>query len=90
MNWATESEIDNAGFNLYRAEKQNGTYEKINRTLIPAKGSPVQGAKYTYTDTEVKNRKQYFYKLEDIDQNGTVTSHGPISAKPRLLFGLGK
>ena len=34
----------------------------------------------------VKNRKTYYYKLEDIDSSGTSTMHGPVSATPRLVY----
>ena len=86
LQWATESEIDNAGFNLYRSKSADGEYIKINASLIPAQGSPTQGASYEFIDKDVKNRKTYWYKLEDIDFNGVSTMHGPISATPRLLF----
>ena len=69
--WTTESEIANAGFNIYRSETEDGVYEKINSALIAAKGSETKGAKYVFTDNIAKNRKTYFYKLEDIDLNGT-------------------
>jgi hypothetical protein len=83
LTWTTASEIDNAGFNLYRAESENGEYMKINSSLIPAEGSPTQGASYQFIDEGVKNRTTYYYKLEDIDLNGTSTMHGPVSAVPR-------
>jgi len=87
LEWSTETEIDNAGFNLYRSESENGNYIKINTSLIPAKGSPTQGASYEFIDNNVKNRKTYYYKLEDIDLNGTSTMHGPVSAMPRWIYG---
>jgi hypothetical protein len=58
---------------------------KINDTLIPAQGTPTQGATYQYVDDDVKNRTTYFYKLEDIDLSGKSTMHGPVSAVPRRL-----
>jgi hypothetical protein len=90
LTWGTEAETDNTGFNLYRAESEQGEYKQINTSLIPAKGSPVQGARYEFLDTMVKNRKTYYYKLEDIDLSDTSTMHGPISATPRWIYGLGK
>ena len=86
LNWSTESEIDNAGFNIYRSTSEDGEYTKINTSLIPVQGSSTQGASYEFVDTNVQNRKTYYYKLEDIDINGVSTMHGPISATPRLLF----
>ncbi len=90
IEWSTEAEIENAGFNIYRSESENGEYTKINASLIPAKGSSTQGSSYEFTDTDVKNRKTYYYKLEDIDLNGTATVHEPASATPRLIYGIGK
>jgi hypothetical protein len=86
--WSTASEIDNAGFNLYRSESENGNYTKINTSLIPAKGSSTQGVLYEFVDKDVKNRKTYYYKLEDIDLNGQSTMHSPVSATPRWIFGI--
>jgi hypothetical protein len=33
----------------------------------------------------VQNQKTYYYKLEDIDLNGTSTMHGPVSARPKKV-----
>jgi hypothetical protein len=90
LQWNTESETDNAGFNIYRAESEDGQYAKINTAMIPAKGSSTGGESYEFTDNNVRNRKTYYYKLEDVDLNGTATVHGPVSAMPRLIYGLGK
>jgi len=81
VKWKTESEVDNAGFNVWRAE-----FEKINNLLIPAKGSPTQGASYQFIDEGVQNRQMYLYKLEDIDLNGKSTMHNPVSATPRAIY----
>jgi len=88
--WSTASEINNAGFNLYRSETENGNYTKMNFALIPTKGSSTQGASYEFVDTNVQNRKTYYYKLEDIDLNGSSSMHGPVSATPRWILGIGK
>jgi hypothetical protein len=88
--WSTESEIDNAGFNIYRAESEDGEYVKINDFMIPAQGSSTEGAFYEFIDKDVRNRKTYYYKLEDIDLNGNSTMHDPVSARPRLIFGIFK
>ena len=88
LQWNTEAEIDNAGFNIYRAESETGKYIRINDSIVPAKGLATQGASYEFIDTDVKNRNTYYYKLEDIDLNGTSTMHGPVSATPRLLVGI--
>jgi hypothetical protein len=75
---------------LYRADSENGEYAKLNKALIAAKGSATKGAAYSIIDKDVKNRKTYYYKLEDIDLNGKSTFHGPVSATPRLMFEISK
>jgi len=45
-------------------------------------GSPTEGAYYEFVDEDVRNRKTYYYMLEDIDFNGVPTIHEPESATP--------
>jgi formylglycine-generating enzyme len=90
LTWETATEIDNAGFNILRAESENGPYVKINATIIPAKAGATQGATYQFIDSTAKNRTTYYYKLQDIGLNGSTTDHGPKSATPRLIFGFVK
>jgi hypothetical protein len=90
LNWTTASEIDTAGFNIYRSESKAGTYKKINSALIPARGSATQGATYTYTDSNIKLLKTYYYKLEEIETTGIATMHGVVNATTRLFAGFNK
>jgi len=80
ITWTTLSEIDNAGFNLWRSESKNGKFSKINSRIIKAKGGAILSAKYSYTDRTSKPGT-YYYKLEDIDNNGVSIFHGPVSAE---------
>ena len=88
LEWETESEIDNVGFNIYSAESEFGAYKKINAELIEAKGSVTSGAVYDFTDAGLENRKTYFYKLEDIDVQGESTTYDPVSATPLFMYGI--
>jgi len=90
LTWVTESEINNAGFNIYRSETKKGKYEKMTAKMIPAKGSASKGSEYEFIDDDVRNRQTYWYKLEDVDLNGVTTMHDPVSAMPRLLYGIGR
>ena len=85
--WNTLSEIDNAGFNLWRSDTKDGKYIKINSKIIEAEGGATQKAEYAYGDDTAKPGATYYYKLEDIDTRGASTFHDPVSAviprKPR-------
>jgi len=78
LAWETGSEVDNAGFNLYRASSAGGPYAKINQALIAAGGDPVSGASYSFTDAP--GNGTFFYKLEDVDVHDGSTLHGPVTA----------
>ncbi|NUO10201.1 MAG: hypothetical protein HUU08_16290 [Candidatus Brocadia sp.] len=79
LKWDTATEVDNAGFNVYRADSEGGSYVQINDTLIPAKGSAVSGASYRFQDAS--GTCNSYYKLEDLDNSGNKTLHGPVTAK---------
>jgi len=85
IEWATETELDNEGFNLWRSEEKDGEYVRINPYFIPAQGEAGLGAEYSYTDYDVRNGKIYYYKLEDINIHGKSTFHGPVSATPHNI-----
>jgi parallel beta-helix repeat protein len=82
LAWETGSEVDNAGFNVWRAETADGTYIQLNDALIPAQGDPLSGASYNFTDSDMVQGMTYYYKLEDVDTHGVSTFHGPVSATP--------
>ena len=82
LTWQTATEIDNAGFHLWRGNRADGFYARITDTLIPAEGGPASGAEYGYEDWAVETGTTYFYQLEDIDTAGLRTFHGPVSAWP--------
>ena len=85
LKWSTASEIDNAGFNIYRAGA-DGEYVKINAEIIPAQGTSASGAAYQFVDNGVQNRQTYSYKLEDVDLSGAATMHDPVQATPRFIY----
>jgi hypothetical protein len=82
LMWETPTEIDNAGFNLYRASTVGGPYTQINSPLIPAQGNPVAGARYSFTDSPGPGTFRYI--LTDVDPSGRITLHGPVRVKVKV------
>lgn len=82
VEWTTATEIDNAGFNLYRGLKKDGEKSKLNAELISAQGNELEGASYSFTDTDVTSGVTYYYWLEDVDLHGRSAMHGPVSTVP--------
>jgi len=90
ISWITESEIDNAGFNILRGKSKQGPFVKVNAKLIQGAGTTSERSVYTWTDTTAKPNIAYFYQIEDVSFAGirqtlvTARLKGIISANNRL------
>ena len=79
IRWKTASEVDNAGFYIWRAVGESwkkGDYSQVTRLtnrLILSKGNKVGGYPYFYVDSNVDSGITYFYCLESIDLKGKST-----------------
>ncbi len=79
LSWQTAEEINQAGYNILRSKGKNGTYRKINKNMIFAKGQGVTLTEYNYLD-KPDNAGPLFYKLEGISLDGASEYFGPIEA----------
>jgi hypothetical protein len=77
IEWTTASELNTAGFNLYRSEGAAGNYLRLNTELIPGSTDSLTGGTYSYIDTNVIAGRTYYYQLEDIETSGATTRHEP-------------
>jgi hypothetical protein len=87
VSWDTASEIDNAGFNIWRSEARNGMYTKVNTSIIPAEGEGGGGALYEYLDSDVGAGATHYYKLEAMDIFGVGRFFGPVSVVGSSAWG---
>jgi len=83
INWETASEVNTAGFNIYRSESPDGPWEKINKELIPPSEDPVRGGKYQFEDTHAEPGKTYYYQLEEVELTGKTTRFDPIQLESK-------
>ena len=86
LQWVTQSEINNAGFEVYRSTKKVGTYQMVatyasNKNLQGA-GNSNNPKTYTYVDQNLVNGTSYWYKITDVDYNGHRSYHGPVGVVP--------
>jgi hypothetical protein len=81
VEWSTASELDTAGFNLFRKDSPDGSATQVNSTLIPASVDPLIGGAYHYQDNHVEPGRTYYYELEEVQVNGNTSRFGPIEVK---------
>ena len=86
LQWVTESETGNLGFEVWRAAQREGPYTLLssyrNNPALQGRFNSSERTNYQFTDRAVANGLTYWYRLVDVDVNGTRTLHGPISATP--------
>ena len=96
LTWTTESEVDNAGFNLRRSEKRASSFTLLNPALIAGAGTTGERQTYTFTDTSAKPGVEYYYQIEEVAFDGkpatlvTRLLPGPVSAANRMLTTFGE
>ena len=90
ITWTTESELNNAGFNLLRSEQRDAVFAPINPALISGAGTSSEKHTYRFTDTTAKPNVAYYYQIEDVSFAGarqtlaTVRLKGHLSASGKL------
>lgn len=91
LEWATQSELDNAGFNILRGETKEGAFVQVNPTLIPGAGTTAERNTYKWTDATAKPQGVYYYQIEDVSfagdrqQLATVRMRGHVSASGKQI-----
>ncbi|MBC8527136.1 MAG: T9SS type A sorting domain-containing protein [Candidatus Cloacimonetes bacterium] len=82
--WATASETDVNGFNIYRnTEDSFIEADKINVDLIAGSGTTTETTEYSFTDeTADPYYTTYYYWLEVINFGGTPDKFGPYQYIP--------
>ena len=71
IRWITQSELNNAGFNILRSEKRNGEFTQVNTKLIAGQGTTSEKTTYEWKDTSAKLNVVYYYQIECVSVDGT-------------------
>ncbi|MBK9054784.1 MAG: hypothetical protein IPL78_28925 [Chloroflexi bacterium] len=80
--WQTESEFETAGYNVYRSESPTGEYSRINETMIQSAQDAFAGGEYVYTDTQIEAGRTYYYRLEEVELDGSTNIYDADPDEP--------
>lgn len=78
LAWETATEVNFAGFYVQR-RAADGDFARVGDFLY-AQGSPLSGASYTWTDTDLANGP-YHYRLEAVDFDQSIEFFEPTSVE---------
>ena len=76
VEWSTASELNTAGFNLYRGDSPTGPFTRVNAELNAASPDPLVGGQYAFTDSAVSLFRTYYYQLEEVETDGHTSARG--------------
>ena len=79
ISWITVSEKNNKGFELLRSTSPEIGFERI--AWIDGMGNTVSSQDYNFIDKQVVPGILYYYRLKQIDYDGTATLSTIVSAK---------
>ena len=78
LKWSTASEVDNFGYDVYRSEKEDGPFVRINAKPIPGAGTLDEPRFYQYVDADIDPTKGYYYYVESISLKGVREKFTPV------------
>ena len=71
IRWVTESELNNAGFNILRGEALDGEFTQVH--FEAGHGTTSERNTYEWSDKSAKPNVVYYYQIQDVSLDGEVT-----------------
>ena len=96
ISWTTESELNNAGFNILRSTSRTENFRPINPKLIQGAGTTGERNTYQFIDKTAKPDVTYYYQIEDVSFSGAkqvvanARVRGVFSVKNRVTTQWGR
>ncbi len=76
LSWKTQSEVNNAGFNVLREDPSTSSFKLISsyssNDNLKGLGTSSIGRAYDFTDNKVTSGLSYQYKIQSVSTNGTT------------------
>ena len=81
LKWATASEVDNFGYDVYRGESEEGPFERVTKEPIEGAGTTDEISRYVFVDDTIDPHKTYYYYVESISMEGVRERFTPVGKK---------
>ena len=76
LSWKTQSEVNNAGFNVLREDPNTAVFKLIASYIsynsLKGMGTSTTGRAYDFTDNKVTSGATYNYKIQSVATDGTT------------------
>jgi hypothetical protein len=88
IKWSTASEVDNFGYDVFRGDKEEGPFTRLNAKIIAGAGTVDEPRYYQYVDETIEVGKEYWYYVESVSLAGVREKFTPVfKSKPKAADG---
>ena len=88
IKWSTASEVENFGYDVFRGDKEEGPFTKLNAKIIAGAGTVDEPRYYQYVDETIEVGKEYWYYVESVSLAGVREKFTPVfKSKPKAADG---
>ncbi|MBZ0114397.1 MAG: hypothetical protein K8J08_18185 [Thermoanaerobaculia bacterium] len=78
LKWSTASEVDNFGYHIYRADTEDGPFERLTEDPMPGAGTTDEPSYYEFIDDAIDPTRDYYYYVESLAMDGTRERFTPV------------
>ena len=78
VKWATASEVDNFGYDVYRGESPDGPFVRLTEEPVEGAGTSDEVHRYRFVDDTIDPTKTYYYYVESISMSGERERFTPV------------
>ena len=78
IKWSTASEVENFGYDVFRGDKEEGPFARLNTRTIAGAGTVDEPRAYQYVDATIEVGKAYWYYVESISLAGVREKFTPV------------
>jgi hypothetical protein len=88
IKWSTASEVDNFGYDVFRGDKEEGPFTRLNAKIIAGAGTVDEPRYYQYVDETIEVGREYWYYVESVSLAGVREKFTPVfKSKPKAADG---
>jgi hypothetical protein len=78
IKWSTASEVDNFGYDVFRGDKEEGPFTRLNSKIIAGAGTIDEPRHYQYVDQTIEVAREYWYYVESVSLAGVREKFTPV------------
>ena len=78
IKWSTASEVENFGYDVFRGDKEEGPFTKLNPKIIAGAGTVDEPRYYQYVDESIEVGREYWYYVESVSMAGVRGKFTPV------------